>query len=188
MSARAAHARSTNPAAPRTTPAEHNQRGDRNDKARSAQPVQSPRRESSAQASIGAAPRPSNLKIRAYSAPMVPKSRVAGTEQDHMVNPLVGEPGDDDEIAGDPFFQAAYSFPQSGAPGNDDASSSSADSSSDTEGPMSPTHLKSRQQAFGDSQASPQSPVPSVVVRLTLQTLKYRRHPNTLTYARIVRK
>ncbi|KAF2793913.1 ras GEF [Melanomma pulvis-pyrius CBS 109.77] len=161
MSARAAHARTSTPnAPPRTAPAEHKKRTERSDKARSAQPVQSPRRESVQDVAASTAQRPGNLKIRAYSAPLVPKYRVAGTEQD--LDALAGDHCEDDEIAGDPFFQASYNFPQSGALANDDASSSSADSSSDTEGPLSPTHVKNRQQALADSQPSPRSPVPSV--------------------------
>jgi hypothetical protein len=167
MSARAAHARSSNPSSnvpPQTTPTEHKKRSERSQKTRSAQPVQAPRRES-VQTGGATAGRPGNLKIRAYSAPMVPKYRVAGAEQDHEGDLQAGdlEPGED--ITDDPFFRE-YDFPQTG-PGEKDneESSSSADSSSDTEGPLSPTHLKNRQQqAFADSQTSPRSPVPSVAV------------------------
>jgi hypothetical protein len=169
MSARAAHARNPNPypnAPPRATSTGHKKRSE---KARSAQSVQ---------AGVATAGRPGNLKIRAYSAPMVPKYRVAGTEQDHEGDLLAGdlEPGED--ITDDPFFRE-YDFPQTG-PGelDEEASSSSADSSSDTEGPLSPTHLKNRhqhlhqqqqqqyQQSLTESQSSPRSPVPSVAVSL----------------------
>jgi hypothetical protein len=172
MSARAAHARNPNansnaPSRATSTSTEHRKRNERNEKARSAQAVQ---------AGVATAGRPGNLKIRAYSAPMVPKNRVAGTEQYHEGDLLAGdlEPGDD--ITDDPFFRE-YDFPQTG-PGekDDEESSSSADSSSDTEGPLSPTHLKNRQQqqqqALADSQPSPRSPVLSVAVGLHFLRLR----------------
>jgi hypothetical protein len=93
---------------------------------------------------------------------LVPKNRVDGSENYHMADLLAGEPGDDEEIAGDPFFQR-YNFPQASGSGKD-ASSSSAESSSDTEGPLSPTHIKGRQPGHGDTLPSPRSPVPSVEV------------------------
>ena len=175
MSARAAHARNPNlnsnsnaPSRATSTSTEHRKRNERNEKTRSAQSVQ---------VSVATAGRPGNLKIRAYSAPIVPRNRVAGTEQYHDGDLLAGdlEPGDD--ITDDPFFRE-YDFPQTG-PGekDDEESSSSADSSSDTEGPLSPTHLKNRQQqqqqqqALADSQPSPRSPVLSVAVGLHLLRL-----------------
>ena len=105
------------------------------------------------------------FKSRAYSAPMVPKTHADGAE-------LYGHHGDatdsmaepDDEIAGDEFFQRTYSFPQIEEPRRDEASSSSPDSSSDTEGPLSPTHMKARQTSLADTVPSPQSPAPSVAV------------------------
>ncbi|KAF2470591.1 ras GEF [Lindgomyces ingoldianus] len=134
----------------RTTPQDHGTK--RNEKAKSSQSMQSPRRES-AQNSAGATHQRPGLKSRAYSAPMIPKNHVDGTENDH----------DDEEIAGDPFFQR-YNFPQAGAQSKEagEASSSSVDGSSDTEGPLSPTHIKNRQAGATDSLPSPQSPAPSV--------------------------
>ncbi|KAF1963140.1 ras GEF [Byssothecium circinans] len=124
-----------------------------------------PRRESAAQASAGSAGlRPPNLKNRAYSAPMIPKPQGRGDDDaaadaDDDALAHHGEAGDDEEIAGDEFFQR-YHFPQLAE--TDEASSSSADSSSDTEGPMSPTHIKMRMSGLSDSLPSPRSPVPSV--------------------------
>lgn len=120
------------------------------------------RRESAATFAGATAQRPGGLKTRAYSAPMVPKNHSGGTEDDHMGDMLAGEPGDDEEIAGDPFFQR-YNFGQAGGPSKD-ASSSSVDSSSDTEGPLSPTHIRNRQPGLADALPSPQSPAPSVAV------------------------
>ncbi|KAF2190778.1 ras GEF [Zopfia rhizophila CBS 207.26] len=97
-----------------------------------------------------------DLKSRTYSAPMVPKSHLDGADNEM----LAGEPGDDEEIAGDPFFQR-YNFSQSEEQGKEEASSSSPDSSSDTEGPLSPNHIKARQSGVTDSLPSPRSPAPS---------------------------
>ncbi|KAF2005293.1 rap guanine nucleotide exchange factor 4 [Amniculicola lignicola CBS 123094] len=113
----------------------------RSEKTRSAQAPQTSRRES--QSGAGAMAQRPGLKNRAYSAPMIPRSRLDGAEQDHM-GEMHCEPGEDDEIAGDPFFQR-YNFPQTDEPlDREEASSSSADSSSDTEGPLSPTHITTR--------------------------------------------
>jgi hypothetical protein len=83
-------------------------------------------------------------------------------------------PGEEEEIAGDPFFQR-YNFP-SGEASKEEASSSGdgLDSSSDTEGPLSPTHIKGRQSAFADALPSPRSPVPSVAVSRCLLRLPAR--------------
>ncbi|KAF2658384.1 ras GEF [Lophiostoma macrostomum CBS 122681] len=114
-----------------------------------------PPRGASAVSSVGAA-RPGTIKTRAYSAPLVPKNHGNGTEHDLAGDVLAGEPGEDDEIVNDTFFQR-YNFPQETA---HDASSSNeeASSSSDTEGPLSPTHVQGRR---ADYLPSPQSPVPS---------------------------
>lgn len=120
-------------------------------------------RKASAQAAAGstALRPPASVKHRAYSAPMIPRHRGDGTEDEPAGT--LGDPGDDDEIAGDEFFQR-YHFPQAGPAAHDEASSSSVDSSSDTEGPMSPTHIKSRQPGQSDALPSPRSPAPSVAV------------------------
>jgi hypothetical protein len=109
--------------------------------------------------SNAAAARPGTVKTRAYSAPLVPKNHGNGTEHDPTSDVLAGEPGEDDEIVNDTFFQR-YNFPQETA---HDASSSNdeASSSSDTEGPLSPTHVQGRRPGH---YSSPQSPVPSVAV------------------------
>ena len=135
-------------------PAPHEHTSSRSVKTRSAQNMPSPRRESAAGAGRGglAQQRP-QAKGRAYSAPLVPK----GTDND---DPLAG---DDEEIAGDPFFQR-YNFGQTGDPTKEEASSSSPDSSSDTEGPLSPTHMKARQPGPADALPSPRSPTASVAV------------------------
>ncbi|KAF2115597.1 ras guanine nucleotide exchange factor domain-containing protein [Lophiotrema nucula] len=142
---------------PRTAPLEHTSR--RSEKAKSAQAMQSPRRES-AQSSAGDTGRRPGLKSRAYSAPMVPKDHFDGTENDHMGEGLQGEPGDDGEIADDPFFQR-YNFPQSGAPMDEEASGSGRASDSDTEGPMSPTHINTRAPERAGTLPSPRSPAVS---------------------------
>ncbi|KAF2258752.1 ras GEF [Lojkania enalia] len=136
-----------------TAPAERTSK--RSEKAKSAQSMQPPRRESAQSSAAATAPRP-GLKMRAYSAPMAPKDHHR-TEHDHMG----GEPCDDEEIAGDPFFQR-FNFPQGQEPAQKDASSSSVDSSSDTEGPLSPTHIKSRRPERADTLPSPRSPTASV--------------------------
>jgi len=119
------------------------------------------RRESAANSAGATAQRPGGLKSRAYSAPMIPKNRADGPANDHMGD-VLAEHGDDEEIAGDPFFQR-YNFPHTGEPGNE-ASSSSLDSSSDTEGPLSPTHIKARLPSLTEALPSPRSPVTSVAV------------------------
>lgn len=86
------------------------------------------------------APRP-GLKGRAYSTPMAPKN---GAADDNAS--LYSQDGE--EIANDAFFQR-YHFPQPVGATQEEASESSVDSSSDTEGPLSPTHMQSRQPAGG---------------------------------------
>ncbi|KAF2017060.1 ras GEF [Aaosphaeria arxii CBS 175.79] len=155
---RAASSAGQTPKSPRPATSEHSTK--RSEKARSAQSMQPPRRESSSlHSAVASAQRPGALKNRAYSAPMIPKNRHDGGDDDHMADMLAGEACDEDEIAADPFFQR-YNFPQSDIPHQQqDASSSSVDSSSDTEGPLSPTHVKGRQPTAAEySQNSPQSP------------------------------
>ncbi|KAF1916990.1 ras guanine nucleotide exchange factor domain-containing protein [Ampelomyces quisqualis] len=97
-----------------------------------------PRRDS---ASLGAAPRPL-MKSRAYSTPIVPQAKAV--EDNASLYSQDGE-----EIADDAFFQR-YDFPQPVASTKKEVSESSVDSSSDTEGPLSPTHMKNRQPAGGE--------------------------------------
>ncbi|KAH8627203.1 hypothetical protein IG631_16971 [Alternaria alternata] len=100
-----------------------------------AQQQQPLRRESSAAVTTQ---RP-GIKTRAYSAPSVPKSEgQAGSELDRTDEDNEGE-----EIADDAFFQR-YHFPQP-ILSTQEEEDSSAESSSDTEGPLSPTHHKDRQ-------------------------------------------
>lgn len=131
----------------------------RSEKAKSAQNMHPPRRESAAtNAAAGAmAQRPGGLKTRAYSAPMVPKKNVEGAGSDQT-----GDQEPEDEIAGDPFFQR-YNFPQT-----EEAPDEASSSSSDTEGPLSPTHITARTPALADTLPSPRSPVASVAVGSSL--------------------
>lgn len=119
------------------------------DKGKMAQAAQPPRRESSAGTS---AQRP-GIKTRAYSAPNVPKSDTdGGSELDRT-----DEASEADEIADDAFFQR-YHFPQPTTLSTQhEEGDSSAESSSDTEGPLSPTHHKDRQ-ALDASEPSSVSP------------------------------
>ena len=128
-----------------------------------AQAAQPPRRESSAGTS---AQRP-GIKTRAYSAPNVPKSDTdGGSELDRT-----DEASEADEIADDAFFQR-YHFPDRLQPTKLDISSSSVDSSSDTEGPLSPTTLKGRHPLQMDQLPSPRSPAPSVAVSCHLPSAR----------------
>jgi hypothetical protein len=128
----------------------------RNEKAKSVEAMQPPRRESvSVQgSSAGAthAQRPA-LKGRAYSTPVAPKNHETGGAEDNAS--LYSQDGE--EIANDAFFQR-YHFPQPVGPTREEPSDSSVDSSSDTEGPLSPTHIKNRQPA-GDVPSEPSSGV-----------------------------
>lgn len=118
------------------------------------------RRRESAVAPPGATDRP-GVKNRAYSAPMVPKAQGDGADYGHLLDDMAGELGE--EIAGDPFFQRINPFPQEEETGREEPSSSSPDSSSDTEGPMSPTHIKTRQMSLAETTLpSPHSPAPSI--------------------------
>ncbi|KAL1606665.1 hypothetical protein SLS60_004072 [Paraconiothyrium brasiliense] len=152
----------------RPPPTEHRSTSGRSEKAKSAQQMESPRKESaqSARAAAGAGAgagalglRPPNLKNRAHSAPMIPKNHHHGTEDDDAMGSL-GEGAEDWEIAGDEFFQR-YHFPDAVQPTKLEISSSSVDSSSDTEGPLSPTNLKGRHPLQMDAPPSPRSSAPS---------------------------
>lgn len=84
---------------------------------------------------------------------MVPKGQRRTSEyDDDMDESGAGESGDTDEIASDPFFQR-YNFPH-----DEETEEDLRDSSSDTEGPMSPTQTKTRMSNVG-GEALP-SPVP----------------------------
>ncbi|KAF1832114.1 ras GEF [Decorospora gaudefroyi] len=112
------------------------------------------RRESSAGATTS---RP-GIKTRAYSAPQAPKQHgeSESQSQSQSSNDLdrTDEDNEAEEIADDAFFQR-YHFPQPGPlPIHEDEAESSAESSSDTEGPLSPTHVKDRQPA-GDAASEP---------------------------------
>lgn len=93
------------------------------------------------------------IKTRAYSAPNVPKcdsdvsTDSSRTDDDH----------EGEEIADDAFFQR-YHFSQPVPIAQEEEAGSSAESSSDTEGPLSPTHVKDRSQA-GDSVSEPSTGV-----------------------------
>ncbi|KAL7773402.1 hypothetical protein CFE70_003366 [Pyrenophora teres f. teres 0-1] len=106
-----------------------------------------PRRESSA----GIAPQRPGMKTRAYSAPNVPRT------DDAAASTQLGstdEGCETEEITDDAFFQR-YHFPhQAPCTEEEDEGGSSAESSSDTEGPLSPTHAKDRQPA-GDAASDP---------------------------------
>ncbi|KAJ4297702.1 hypothetical protein N0V90_005597 [Kalmusia sp. IMI 367209] len=151
-------ARTTRPAPP-----DHRSISARGEKSKSAQQMDSPRKESvhsAHDAPSVAGLRPPNLKNRAHSAPMIPKNHLEGAEDDDAMGSL-GDNNDDWEIAGDEFFQR-YHFPEAVKPTKLDISSSSVDSSSDTEGPLSPTNLKGRHPLQTDALPSPRSPAPSV--------------------------
>ncbi|KAL5118206.1 hypothetical protein ACEQ8H_003878 [Pleosporales sp. CAS-2024a] len=111
-----------------------------------------PRRESAAAASSAAAHRP-GVKSRAFSTPVVPKHQDTAIPEDEAS--LSSHDGE--EIADDAFFQR-YHFVQSVEPTEEEASESDVDSSSDTEGPLSPTHLQNRQPA-GPPASEPSSGV-----------------------------
>jgi hypothetical protein len=122
----------------------------RTEKSRSVESMQAPRRESvsTVQTSAASAQRP-GIKNRAYSHPAVPQSQ--SQSHSHSKGPESGIPEDNaslysqdgEEIANDAFFQRYHFSPPAGAT-PEDASERSVDSSSDTEGPLSPTHVKSR--------------------------------------------
>jgi hypothetical protein len=118
---------------------------------KSAQSMQPPRRESSA--GVTAQQRP-GMKTRACSAPNAPSE-----DGEYSSNDLdrTDEDNEGEEIADDAFFQR-YHFPQAVPPTREEEGESSAESSSDTEGPLSPTHVKDRQPA-GDAASEPSTGV-----------------------------
>ncbi|KAH7090392.1 ras guanine nucleotide exchange factor domain-containing protein [Paraphoma chrysanthemicola] len=121
----------------------------RNEKAKSVESMQAPRRESAQGPSAGAPCQRPALKSRAYSTPIVPKKQSAAEDNASLYSQ------DGEEIANDAFFQR-YHFPQDAVPATEEASDNSRESSSDTEGPLSPTHIKNRQPA-GDVAEEPSS-------------------------------
>ena len=109
-------------------------------------------------------------KSRAYSAPMVSRSHQDGLDDEHLGDTASGELADDEEIAGDPFFQR-YNFPQADEAADEEGSSSSPDGSSDTEGPLSPTHIKGRLSILAESLPSSRSPALSITVSVVVVVL-----------------
>lgn len=95
------------------------------------------------------------MKNRAHSAPSVPKLAEEGSHDD---DDAADEDKDGEEIADDAFFQR-YHFPQP-VETKEEPSDSGVDSSSDTEGPLSPTHMQQRQ-ATGDVPSEPSTGVSS---------------------------
>lgn len=93
------------------------------------------------------------MKTRAYSASAVPK-----VDQDQQADDL-----DREEITDDSFFQR-YHFPQPVEAAKEETSEHSLDSSSDTEGPLSPTHNKYRQPT-GDVESDSSSGVSPRLLR-----------------------
>jgi hypothetical protein len=128
---------------------------------KSTQWIQPSRRESSA--GITALQRP-GIKIRAFSAPDTPQGEDGESGNDLLDR--TDEDNEGEEIADDAFFQR-YHFPQACAPTQEEEEAeSSAESSSDTEGPLSPTHLKDRQSA-GDAASEPSTGVSAASVPLS---------------------
>lgn len=129
----------------------------RREKTKSSQSYLQTGRRESIQASSGATPsqRP-GLKSRAHSAPLVPKTQQPRREDDEVIGDVSGdeELSDDEEIADDPFFQQ-YGFPPTEGTAEEVRSGSSRDSSSETEGPLSPTQIKGEASAFTSPRISP---------------------------------
>jgi hypothetical protein len=113
----------------------------RSEKSKSVESMQPPpRRESVTGSSSTTTTRRPALKGRAYSTPIAPKLNDKGVVDDNAS--LYSQDGE--EIADDAFFQR-YHFPQPVESTKEEASESEVDSSSDTEGPLSPTHIQNRQ-------------------------------------------
>jgi hypothetical protein len=112
--------------------AAHTQPSKRNEKAKSVENMPPPRRESVVGSSSATAHHP-GPKGRAASTPAVPKNGGNGA---HAI-PAYPEEQEEEEIADD----------QPGEQANAELSPDSRDSSSDTEGPLSPTHVQARQPA-----------------------------------------
>ena len=98
---------------------------------------------------------------------MVSKSHLDGLDNEHLGDTASGELADDEEIAGDPFFQR-YNISQANEAADEEGSSSSPDGSSDTEGPLSPTHIKGRPSILAESLHSPRSPALSITVSVVM--------------------
>ena len=145
-------------------------RKQKQEKTKSSQSYEQPPRRESAQSSTGFATKRPGLKSRAYSAPMVSKSHLDGPDNEHLGDTASGELADDEEIVGDPFFQR-YNFPQADEAADEEGSSSSPDGSSDTEGPLSPTHIKGRPSILAESFPSPRSPTLSITVSVVVVVL-----------------
>jgi hypothetical protein len=137
----------------------------RSEKSKSVESMQAPRRESVQGSSSATAAQRPGLKGRAYSTPIVPKNQGNGAGDDNAS--LYSQDGE--EIADDAFFQR-YHFPQPVASTKEEPSDSSVDSSSDTEGPLSPTHIKNRQPA-GEVPSEPSSGVGCFLCPETKSTL-----------------
>jgi len=111
------------------------------------------------------------MKTRAYSAPNVPRTDDAATTTQLG---STDEGCESEEITDDAFFQR-YHFPHKvPCADEDEDGGSSAESSSDTEGPLSPTHAKDRQ-PIGDAASEPSTGVSAVFAPL-------RSYGETLTY------
>ncbi|EAT84804.2 hypothetical protein SNOG_07338 [Parastagonospora nodorum SN15] len=107
----------------------------RSEKSKSVESMQPPpRRESVTGSSSTTTTRRPALKGRAYSTPIAPKLNDKGVVDDNAS--LYSQDGE--EIADDAFFHPVEST-------KEEASESEVDSSSDTEGPLSPTHIHNRQ-------------------------------------------
>jgi hypothetical protein len=144
--------------------AEHHRR----DKTKSSQSyTQRPPRDSSshltvqlpvAGSSATHAPRPS--KSRAHSVPLVPKGQLAGPEYGNRagVDTSDSDPGEDEEIADDPFFQR-FDLSQTERV-EDELRSPTTPQDSDTEGPLSPTstQMRHRPDSTAEPLGSPLSP------------------------------
>ncbi|CBX93412.1 hypothetical protein IAQ61_009105 [Plenodomus lingam] len=138
-------------------------RADKGNATKSTQPL---RRESCA--AVTAQQRP-GMKHRAHSAPIVPK--VAGKGSDREANhdhDHDSEDKDGDEIADDAFFQR-YHFPQPEGT-QEEPEHSGVDSSSDTEGPLSPSHMKQRQ-STDDAPSAPSTGSANSDSALTMQDI-----------------
>jgi hypothetical protein len=130
------------------------------DKGKSTQSMQPLRRETSA--GVTAQQRP-GMKTRAYSAP-----NASNSEDGESGNDLgrTDEDCEGEEIADDAFFQRCH-FPQAGPPTQKEEGESSAESSSDTEGPLSPTHVRDRQ-PVGDAASEPSTSVSATFAPLSV--------------------
>jgi hypothetical protein len=106
-----------------------------------------------------------DLKERAYSAPHIPKAQDASRQDEHALEEEDFDdddgPAEDEEIAGDPFFQQ-YARAEGGAaetPGNSEPEDEGEE---DSEGPLSPTSTATRfrPDSIAEPLGSPLSPPP----------------------------